>query len=191
MSGGSVDDAVLCIGYRDADGKAVVGRILDQGQPTPFDPRAAVARFAYILKEYGIYTIQGDRYAGLTFEVDFQRHGIGYQVCPLTKSQLYEALEPRLNSHLVILLDVPKLEQQLLGLVWRGGKIDHAGSEHDDYANACAGLVYLLAEEIHVELLPGIGQRTCTNLPGEQWEDLPSPALPGLSRIKSKMDVFW
>ena len=26
-------------------------------------------------------------------------------------------------------------------LVWRGGRIDHAGSEHDDYCNAVAGVV--------------------------------------------------
>ena len=39
------------------------------------------------------------------------------------------------------LLDVPVLEQQLLGLVWRGSKIDHQPGEHDDYANAVAGVV--------------------------------------------------
>ena len=43
----------------------------------------------------------------------------------------------------VILLDVPLVEQQLLGLVWRGGKIDHPGGEHDDWANAAAGALHL------------------------------------------------
>jgi hypothetical protein len=41
------------------------------------------------------------------------------------------------------LLDTPKLESQLLGLVWRGGKIDHQTGDHDDWANAAAGTVYL------------------------------------------------
>jgi hypothetical protein len=54
---------------------------------------------------------------------------------------LYEALEPRLNSHRVVLLDVPMLEQQLLGLVWRGGKITHQSGEHDDWSCALAGFV--------------------------------------------------
>ena len=43
------------------------------------------------------------------------------------------------------LLDVPLLEQQLLGLVWRGNKIDHPGGEHDDWANAAAGVAHLCA----------------------------------------------
>jgi hypothetical protein len=39
-----------------------------------------------------------------------------------SKSELYEALD-LLNAHRVVLLDVPVLEQQLLGLVWRGGRL--------------------------------------------------------------------
>ena len=46
----------------------------------------------------------------------------------------------------MVLLDVPLMEQQLLGLVWRGGKIDHPGGEHDDWANAVAGCVALVAQ---------------------------------------------
>ena len=61
------------------------------------------------------------------------------------KSDLYDALEPLLNARQVVLLDVPELESQLLGLVWRGGKIDHPSGEHDDYANAVAGVVSLVA----------------------------------------------
>jgi len=41
---------------------------------------------------------------------------------------------------------VPLLEQQLLGLVWRGNKIDDPGGEHDDWANAVAGVARLCAE---------------------------------------------
>jgi hypothetical protein len=39
---------------------------------------------------------------------------------------------------------MPVLEQQLLGLMWRGGKIDHQPGEHDDYANAAAGVVQVI-----------------------------------------------
>jgi hypothetical protein len=43
-----------------------------------------------------------------------------------------------LTSPRPVLLDVATLEQQLLGLAWRGGRIDHQAGEHDDYANAVA-----------------------------------------------------
>lgn len=142
MSGGSADDAVLAIGHRDAEGRTVVDLVLDQGQRPPFDPRAAVERFARALREYRISRVTGDKFAGQTFLADFQRHSILYAVTAVSKSVLYEALEPRLNAREVILPDVPALEQQLLSLVWRGGKIDHAAGEHDDHANAVAGVVH-------------------------------------------------
>jgi hypothetical protein len=147
MSGGSSDDATLAIGYRDSDGRAVVARVMDQGPPPPFRPRDAVKRFAQVLREWGISRVVGDRYAGLTFRQDFEDAGVTYELAALTKSELYEQLEPRLNGHEVVLPDDTVLEQQLLGLVWRGGRIDHQNGEHDDRANAAAGLVQdLLAQ---------------------------------------------
>ena len=47
-----------------------------------------------------------------------------------------------LNACEVELPDLPKLQQQLLGLVWRGRKIDHQQGEHDDWANVVAGAVW-------------------------------------------------
>jgi hypothetical protein len=114
MSGGSNDDAVLAIAALTADGRLVLLRILNQGPPPPFDPRAAVARFASVLKEYGCQQVWGDNYAGETFVQDFARHGIHYHVSQASASQLYEAFEPLLNARDAILLDVPVLEQQLL-----------------------------------------------------------------------------
>ena len=146
MSGGSSDDAALAVGFCDADGRAVVCRVLNQGQPPPFDPRLAVGRFAAVLARYAVRAVEGDRYAGETFRADFERHGVRYDVCEFTASQLYEALEPPLNGGRVALPDLPELEQQLLGLLWKGGKITHPGGEHDDWANAAAGLVRRLLE---------------------------------------------
>lgn len=157
MSGGSNDDAVLGIGHRDANGRAVVDLLLDQGQRPPFDPRAAVTRFVARLREYGVRRVVGDRFGGQTFIADFQREGITYGVAPLTASQLYESLEPRLNAREVVLPDVPTLEQQLLGLVWRGGKIDHLNGEHDDWSNAAAGLVELLTKLVARGFPVGVG----------------------------------
>lgn len=176
MSGGSNDDAVLCIAHREGDpesGRAILDRVVDQGQRPPFDPRLAVQRFAAVLKDYGIFSVTGDKYAGETFIQDFERHDIGYQVSELTKSQLYEAMEPRLNSGAVVLLDEPKMESQLLGLVWRGGKIDHAGGEHDDYANASAGAIHVAFE--------GAGDWKFESLsrPAEHMPDWGDPAYGG------------
>lgn len=147
MSGGSSDDAVLALGHKDADGRAIVCRVLNQGPPPPFDPIKAVERFVTVLKEYGLASVTGDKYAGETFRAAFEARSIVYRVSEKTKSQLYESFEPDLNSQRVMLPNVPELKQQLLGLIWRGGKIDHPGGEHDDYANAAAGVVHLLLSD--------------------------------------------
>jgi hypothetical protein len=141
MSGGSSDDAVLGIAHRDADGRAVLDVLINQGQHPPFDPNKAVERFVRVLHDYRVSRVTGDRYAGLTFSSQFTARGITYEVAKHTASELYEALEPRLNSGRVVLLDVPLLEQQLLGLAWKGGKITHQSGEHDDFATAAAGVV--------------------------------------------------
>jgi len=170
MSGGSSDDAVLAIGYQDPDGRVIVARVLNQGPPPPFDPRKAVERFATVLKEYGTARVTGDNYAGQTFRADFEERGIVYEVARLSKSKLYEALEPHLNGFRVLLPNVPEVEQQLLGLVWRGGKIDHGGGEHDDWSNAVAGVVHVLlgSQTIELEMWAAGERRTPRSFDEEQ-----------------------
>ena len=156
MSGGSSDDAVLSIAHREAHGTRVLDLILNQGPPPPFDPRQAIKRFARALTAYSISTVSGDAYAGETFREDFRREGISYRLAEPTTSELYEGLEPILNAGELRLLDAPKLEQELLGLVWRGGKITHPGGEHDDWATAVAGVVSLLGRHVRPEAgVPG------------------------------------
>lgn len=96
-----------------------------------------------MLNEWGISTVSGDAYGGETFRRDLSDRGISYVVCSQTASELYEALEPRLNAAEVELLDDGKLQGQLLTLVWRGNKIDHQSGDHDDWAAACAGAIWL------------------------------------------------
>jgi hypothetical protein len=146
MSGGSSDDAVLAIGHVDAEDRAVLDLLIDQGQRPPFDPNKAVDRFVAALKPYGVRRVVGDAYAGQTFRAQFADRFVAYAVSERTTSELYEAIEPLLNGHRVVLLDVPTLEQQLLGLMWKGGRITHQNGEHDDFATAAAGVVaHLLA----------------------------------------------
>ncbi len=120
----------------------VVDLVVSQTGKPPFSPRNAVAKFAESCKRYKISTVQGDKYLGQTFVKEFQDHNITYHICKRPKHELYEEFEPLLNAGEVELLDQPKLQQQLLGLVWRGTKIDHQNGEHDDWANAVAGAVW-------------------------------------------------
>ena len=142
MSGGSSDDAVLAIAHRDANTKRTVLDLLEcqTGHP-PFSPRTAVKKFAGLLKEYGQSRVIGDAYAGQTFRQDFAEHEITYSVSPLCKSDIYDEFEPKLNAGEIELLDIGKLQEQLLTLVIRGAKIDHQPGDHDDFANAAAGAI--------------------------------------------------
>jgi phage terminase large subunit-like protein len=146
MSGGSNDDAVLAIAHRDNHNAIVLDRVMDQGQRPPFDPTKAVERFVPVLQEYNIRSVTGDNYAGQTFQQHFQQSGISYRVSELSKSEIYEELEPLLNGNRVVLLDVPVMESQFLSLVWRASRIDHGSGEHDDWSNAAAGAIRLAAE---------------------------------------------
>ena len=58
---------------------------------------------------------------------------------------------------------MPVLEQQLLGLTWRGRKIDHSPGEHDDWANAAVGAL-LLARSAKAP--PSL------QIPQEEWDEL-------------------
>src|SRR4030095_12772702 len=141
-SGGSSDDMACAIGHKDLDGKFILDRIVNQGQRPPFDPMAVVAKFAAVLKAYHISGVTGDHYGGESFPAAFTNAGISYAVSELTKSEIYEACEPHFNAGKIVLLDVQELESQFLGLVWRGNKIDHPNGEHDDWSNACAGVIH-------------------------------------------------
>ena len=151
MSGGSADDATLAISHRDEQAeRAILDVVVSQSGRPPFNPRHAVKKFAGILKGFGLSHVTGDRYAGETFRQDFSDNGIQYSVSALTKSAIYESIEPMLNANEIEFLDVPKLQEQMLGLVWRGSKIDHLPGEHDDFANAAAGAL-ALAQAVVIE----------------------------------------
>jgi len=80
----------------------------------------------------------------------FRSHGIEYDVAELDRSRLYLELLPVVNSGGIDLLDDAKLLRELRGLERRRGttgrdRIDHHPGEHDDRANAVAGVVNELA----------------------------------------------
>lgn len=112
----------------------------------PFSPEQVCAEFAAVLGAYGISTAKSDRWAGQFPVEQLQKHGIRIKPSEKSKSDLYRALLPLLNSGGVELLDQPRLIGQLSSLerrTARGGKdsIDHPThpGAHDDVANAAAG----------------------------------------------------
>jgi hypothetical protein len=97
MSGGSSDDAVLAIAHKD-ERRVVVDLVEKQAGSVPFNPRHAINKFVGILREYRIATVNGDAYAGETFRRDFEERGVSYRTSPLSATELYETLEPKLNA---------------------------------------------------------------------------------------------
>ena len=144
MSGGGADDSTLAIAHRDGH-QGVLDVLMDQGPRGrgTFDPNLAVAKFAGVLKQYRCHSVTGDRYAGEWPRKAFEAHGIRYEIADKTRSQLYSNLEPLLNSGQVELLDHPKLFGQLIGLIRKAERIDHASGEHDDFSNVVAGALLL------------------------------------------------
>jgi hypothetical protein len=173
MSGGSSDDAVLGIAHFDDNQKlAVLDSLVSQTGRAPFNPRHAVTKFCAELREYSLREVTGDAYAGQTFKADFEDNGISYLPANLPKSDIYDAFEPRLNAGEVELLDHAKMQEQLLTLVWRGVKIDHLPGDHDDWANACAGALYLTRREETPGIILFYHQQLA------QLDGKPQPAAP-------------
>jgi len=147
MSGGSSDDAVLAIAHEDPSekGKVIVDLIVNQGPVPPFDPNKCPTRWEPILDAYAVRTVHGDAYGGEVFASAFRERGLSYQkIKDTSASDLYESFEPVLNAGAVRLLDIPKLQQEALGLKWSGGKIVHPSGGHDDWINSVCGVVHVI-----------------------------------------------
>ena len=146
-SGGSSDSMTLAIGHR--EGTQVIIDAVREVRP-PFSPESTVTDFANLLKSYRIGTIFGDRYAGEWPREQFRKHGVTYAVSPRPKSDLFRDLLPLLNASTITLPKHDRLVSQLVGLerrVSRSGRdsIDHGPGQHDDIANAIAGVASIMS----------------------------------------------
>lgn len=145
-SGGSADSMTLAISHREGD-EAVLDAVREVRPP--FSPEAVTKEFCDLLKLYRIRNVTGDRYAGEWPREQFRKQGVEYLIADKSRSELYLALVPSINSGQVRLLDVPRLEGQLIGLERRTSRvgkdtIDHSPGAHDDVANAVAGALHLV-----------------------------------------------
>jgi hypothetical protein len=148
-SGGSSDSFTLAIAHLDRDRRAILDAVRERRPP--FSPEQVIGEYAALIKSYGAYSVQGDRYAGEFPREQFRDNGVTYELSEKVKSDIYRDVLPLLNSGRVELLDHPRLVTQLCGLerrTARGGRdsIDHAPGGHDDIANAVAGALLLAAD---------------------------------------------
>lgn len=153
-SGGS-HDSMTC-GIAHAEKRVLVLDAIREFRP-PFSPEAVVADIAELLRRYHLTNVTGDRYGGEWPRESFSRHGVTYRLSERTRSELYQALLPELNSRNVALLDNQRLLAQLCCLerrTSRGGRdlIDHGPGNSDDLINSGAGALLLA--------LPAIAQDT-------------------------------
>ena len=154
-SGGRGDSFVAAIAHEET-GTVVIDRILEF--KPPFDPREVVSEISKVLKEYGIRSVRGDRYGGEWPRQAFREFGIDYEVHNESKTELYRNFLPMITGRRVVLLDNGVLRSQLLSLerkVSRSGArevIDHPRGQHDDVANAVAGVcsVFTPQQELYI-----------------------------------------
>jgi hypothetical protein len=179
-SGGSNDAMSLAICHREGE-RAILDAIREV--KPPFSPESVVADFCKLLKTYRVYTVIGDRYAGLWPRERFLVHGVTYSAAAKPKSDLYRDLLPIINGARCELLDHPKLISQLCSLerrTWRGGRdsIDHPPNQHDDLVNCAAGALTSLIGAVE-QTPPHFGVTTTTggNFNG-YWINAGGPGRP-------------
>ena len=142
-SGGSSDSFTMAISHVDAETSRVVLDCVRERR-AKFSPDEVVKEFSAVLKSYGITRVSGDRYAAEWPVERFRVHGISYDPSPMTKSELYLAALPLVNSGRCELLELPRLASQLIALerrTSRGGRdsVDHSPGGRDDVSNAVCG----------------------------------------------------
>ena len=146
-SGGGRDAFTVAIAHR--QGERIIVDCVRAWTP-PFNPSGVVEEAAALLKSYRCREVTGDRYAGEWPRESFRSHSIEYIVADLDRSALYLELLPAVNAGTVELPDDDKLLRELRGLERRRGsagrdRVEHRPGEHDDRANAVAGVTNLLA----------------------------------------------
>jgi hypothetical protein len=144
-SGGANDSFAFSISHK--EGATCVLDVIREFR-APFSPESVVEQICALLREYMIYCVYGDRYAGEWCVEAFRKRGVIYEPSEYTKSQIYQDCLPLINSRTAALLDDATLRRQLTQLerrTTRGGKdsIDHPPRGRDDVANAaCGALIY-------------------------------------------------
>lgn len=153
VAGGGADAMTLGIAHREGE-IAILDLIREE--PVGTNPSAVVARFSETLKAYNIHEVTGDKYAGEWPRERFREHNIHYKIAEKSKTEIYAAFLPIINTQACRLINAPKLEAQLVALERRTTRgtgrdiIDHpqVKGAHDDVANAAAGALVSIATAV-------------------------------------------
>jgi len=120
----------------------------------PFSPAEAVRQVAGVLKQYGLSTVTGDRYAS-GFIIDaFAAQGVTYKFSERDRSTVFTDALPLFVAGCARLTDNKRVVSQLAALERKtssGGrdKIDHPRGQHDDAAlSVCGALVLAVAKAL-------------------------------------------
>ena len=143
-SSGIGDDYTCAIGHLDPSGIAVLDCLVSV--TPPFNPIQATEEISATLRQYGVPTVVGDRYAQGFVVSAFAACGITYLHSERDRSEIYSEALPLFSSGRVRLIENETLVNQLASLERRtmpGGKdrIDHPDRGHDDAANAACGVL--------------------------------------------------
>ncbi|TGD94907.1 terminase large subunit domain-containing protein [Methylobacterium nonmethylotrophicum] len=150
LGGGGADSSVLGIAHQE-DTVAVLDVLREE--LAGVSPSLVVERFCETLKAYGVHQVTGDKYAGEWPRERFREKGVEYYISEKSKTEIYAAFLPILNTQTCRLINLPKLEAQLIALERRTTRgtgrdiIDHPQIKgaHDDVANAAAGAIVLIS----------------------------------------------
>jgi hypothetical protein len=139
---GGVKDSFTCAIAHEENSIAVLDCVLEI--KAPFNPTSATQQVANLLKNYGITSTRGDRYAAAWTADGFAAFGIRYQHSERDRSAIYLDCLPLFTSGRVRLLDNQRLVSQFCSLERRTSsigkdKIDHGPGGSDDVCNAAAG----------------------------------------------------
>jgi len=148
-SGGARDSFTVAVAHQE-NSIAVLDCVLEI--KAPFNSVSATQQIADLLKNYGITSTVGDKYAAGWVVDAFASFGIRYQHSERDRSSIYSDCAPLFTSGRVKLLDNKRLVSQFASLESRTSsigkdKIDHGPGGSDDVCNAAAGaLVRAIAE---------------------------------------------
>jgi hypothetical protein len=143
MSGGAHDSAVIAIAH-DEDDVAVLDAMLEI--KAPFNPTEAVRQISALLREYGLSSTVGDKYASGWIPDAFANApdgGITYAYSEVDRSEAYLRTLPKFMSGKVRLIDNQRLISQFASLERRTtvvgrDRVDHGPGGKDDCCNAAA-----------------------------------------------------
>jgi hypothetical protein len=119
-------DFALAIAHRTSTGLIVVDCVdfWTGSKRAPLGFEWVCKEAAYILRRYGIYTVQGDQYAAPAIQQEFLKLGITYRQVTFvrhTRAELFNNLRHVVHQRRIELLDNPELLRQLRSLEERRG----------------------------------------------------------------------